>query len=458
MKNLRITTHKFQVLTVLVFALLVKISFAQTAKDTGKFSFSLQQAIDYAIKNQVQMQNAQIDEQIANEKVKETIGIGLPQIGGSLSTQDFLEIPTSLIPAKAFNPSAPPDMYVPVKFGIQYGASAGVEVSQLVFNSDYLVGLQATKTYLELSKKATQRTQIEVKTAVTKAYYAVLLNDERLKLLEANIARIKKLSDDTKILNDNGFVEKIDLDRISVAYNNLITEKEKIQRQMELGNALLKFQMGMNQKATLTVSDKLADIKFQSNISADKIDFEKRVEYSLMQTQKNLAQLQLKQNKLRYLPTAVLFGSGSANAYRSKFDFFDTKKVWYPTILIGGKINVGIFDGFQTHHRIQQAKLNLVKSENNLTMIQQVIELEVASSKANLLNASASLEMHKKNIELAEGIYKASKTKYEQGVGSNLEVMSAETSLKEAQTNYFSALYDALISKVDFDKANGNIK
>jgi len=181
-----------------------------------------------------------------------------------------------------------------VRFGIQYSASAGLDASHLIFSSDYLIGLKATKTFLELTEKAIQRTKIETSVAVAKAYYSVLLNEKRVELVNANVVRLKKLLDDTKVLNDNGIVEKIDVDRGMVAYNNLLTEKEKIQKIMNLGNALLKFQIGMDQMATLSLADKLADIKFTSEFSADKFDYGKRVEYSLMQTQKNVAQLRLK--------------------------------------------------------------------------------------------------------------------------------------------------------------------
>ena len=477
MKKLQVISYKLQVLAAILLSA-VTLSrvegFSQTARDTGKYSFSLQQAIDFAMKNQTQVQNAGYDEQIAKEKVKETVGIGLPQIGGSLSAQDFIDRPTSIFPdfftpavaginqayfgLKPTIPIPPPGPGTAVQFGTQYSSTVGLDAYQMVFNSDYLVGLQASKTFLELSRKATQRTKIDVTVTITKAYYTVLLNAERMKLVDANVARLKKLSEDTKTLNDNGIVEKIDLDRVTVAYNNLLVEKEKIQKLFSLGLSLLKFQMGMDQMATLALTDALADIKFAPDASANKIDYAKRVEYSLMLTQKNISELQLKRNKLHYLPSASLFGSASANAFRDKFDFFDTKQGWYPTTLIGAKINVGIFDGLQTHHRVQQSKLEILKADNNLKMMQQGIDLEMTSAKTNLLNASSSLDTQKKNIELAESIYKITKLKYEQGVGSNLEVMNAETSLKEAQTNYFNALYDALVAKVDYDKANGNIK
>lgn len=456
MKKIQISIPNLLLWTIL--SLSVQSGYSQTKADTGKYAFSLAQAIDFAMKNQAQVQNASLDEQIASQKVKETVGIGLPQINASASAQDFLEIPTSVFPAKAFNPFAADDDYMAVQFGIQYSATAGMDVSQLVFSSDYLVGLQATKTYLELSRKAAQRSRIETSVAVTKAYYTVLLNDERLALLESNLVRLKKLADDTKTLHQNGLVEKIDLDRVTVAWNNLLTEKEKIDKMMVLAQSLLKFQMGMDPAATLQLTDKLADIKFAPQLMADKFDHGRRVEYSLMETQKSAVLLQLKRERMHYLPMAVLFGNASANAYSTKFDFFDTKKGWYPTVLIGGRVSVGIFDGLQTHRRIQQAKLELLKTENQMRMVRQSIDLEISAATANLQNASSSLEIHRKNIALAEDIYKAAKLKYEQGVGSSLEVMNAETSLKEAQTNYFSSLYEALVAKVEYEKATGAIK
>jgi outer membrane protein len=458
MKKLKVISYQLKVTYVLaISATIAGPVFSQNNSATS-FSFSLQQAIDYAMQNQTKVQNAMYDEQIAQNKVKEIRGIGLPQINGSFDVKDFLDIPTTIIPANAFNPLAPKDLLIPVNFGLPYSSSAGIDASQLVFEGSYIVGLQATKVYLDLSRKATQRTKIETVVGVTKAYYSVLLNDERMKLMEANVTRLKKLMDDTKALNDNGFVEKLDLDRITVTYNNLVVEKEKIQRFLDLSTALLKYQMSMDQNASLILTDKIADVKFDSgNVSAEKFDYSKRVEYSLMQTQNAGAKLQLKKDRFGYLPNMVLYGSASLNAMRLKFDIFDFSQKWYPTTVIGAKIGIPIFDGLQKNYRIQQSKLGILKSENDLKFIQQSIDLELASTKATLLNSSSSLETQKKNIELAEDVYRVAKLKYDQGVGSNLEVLNSETALKEAQTNYYNALYDALIAKVEYEKASGAI-
>ena len=427
-------------------------------KDSAAYSFSLAQAIDYAMQNQVNVKNAVIDEALAQKKVNEIMGMGLPQINSSFDVKDFIEIPTSLIPAEIFG--GPPGTFAPVKFGTQYQATGAIDGSQLIFSGDYFLGLKASKVFVELSKRSTERTKIETKVSVSKAYYTVLVNAERMKLMDANIARIKKAMEDTKALLDNGFVEKIDYDRLSVTYNNLMVEQEKVNRLLALGTYLLKYQMGMDINAKLTITDKLDDVTFDvaKEISAQKFDYAKRVEYNLFESQFKLAKLDLRRQRYSYLPYAFAYGSISGSAQRNKFDFTDSKQPWYPTSLIGGKIAMPIFTGLQRNARNQQAKLSVMKAENNMDLIKQSIDLELAMSTTSLQNASSSLETQRLNIKTAEEVYRVSKLKFEQGVGSSFEMITAETSLKEAQTNYFNALFDAIIAKIDFDKANGTLK
>ena len=452
--------------------------FGQNETSSTAYSFSLSQAVEFAIQNQNNVKNALLDEEIARFKVKEITGMGLPQINASFDVKDFFEIPTNVIPnfvspavygtmlAAGLVPNDPSkltsDGYAPLEaqFGTKYQGTVSADASQLLFSGDYFLGLQASKVYRELTTKATQRTKVETNAAVTKAYYTVLVNEERVGLMDANIVRLKKTLDDTKVLFDNGLVEKIDYDRLTVAYNNLTLEREKIERLLKVGLLLLKYQMGMDVGADLTLTDKLADIKldFNSQLSAEKFDYTKRIEYNLFETQQTLAQLDVKRNKFSYLPTAVAYASIGGSALRNTFSIFSTGYGWYPTALIGAKVTMPIFSGFQRNYKLQQSKLSLQKTDNNLDFIKKSIDLELASSTTILQNASVSLENQKKNMVIAEDVFRVSKLKYEQGVGSNMEVIAAETALKESQTNYYNALFDALIAKIDFDKANGNLK
>lgn len=451
MKLLKIKT------IVIALSALPILSFAQST-GTGGSEFTLQAAIDYANKHNANYLNAEIDMKLADYRNKEFIGIGLPQISGSVDLKDYFEIPTSLLPGQFFG--APAGTFIPVKFGTQWNASAGISVSQIIFSSDYLVGLQAAKEFKTLSEKSLTRTKIETNVSVTKAYYNVLINRERLKTLTANIDRIKKIYDDTKALNQAGFVEKLDVDRIELAYNNLLTEKEKVDRLIGLSETMLKFQMGYVVSEPITLTDELKAEQFQdlASIADVKANYTSRPEFSLLESQRKINELDLKRYRYAYLPSLVAYGSYQRNAQRTKFDFFDSEQKWFPIGLIGATLNVPIFSGGQKYYRIQQAKLNLVKTNNTMTYAKSAIDMETSAAAIMYKNAYASLQTQAKNKELAKSIFETTKKKYDAGVGSSLEIITAETALKEAETNYLSAVYDLIIAKTDLDKAQGNIK
>ena len=262
-----------------------------SAQSTAGYIFTLPQAIDYAFKNQAAVLNAQIDEQIAKNTVKQTTGIGLPQVSGSFSFQDFLKLPTSLLPGEFFGD--PAGTYKPVQFGVKYQSVLGLEASQLLFDGSYLVGLQAAKTFKELSIRNSKRTKIETAVAVSKAYYSVLVSNEQLGLLDANLVRLHKSLHDIEAYYKNGLVEKVDVDRLQVLTNNLETERENVVRLLALNTNLLKFQMGMPIEETVALTDELSMEMFDNAIE-EEFSYEKRIEYSTLQTQEQLALLDIK--------------------------------------------------------------------------------------------------------------------------------------------------------------------
>ena len=439
-------------LYLLIFLLSLAFPVLAQQKDTTA-NFSLQEAIAYAQTHQVNILNAKIDEQIAINTVKKTIGIGLPQVSANASFQDFLTVPTSLLPGDFFGA---PGTFVPVRFGVKYNSSVGLEASQLLFDGSYLVGLKASRTFKELSVKNTGRSKIETTVAVTKAYYSVLVSNERLALIDANLERLKKSLNDTEQLFKNGFVEKIDVDRLSVLNNNLLTERENVIRLLALNVNLLKFQMGMTVGSMLTLKDKIGDIKIdQTQVLANGDVYNKRIEYSLLQTQKKLNELDVKRYKSLFLPSLAAFGSTSANYQNDKFsNLYDTR---FPTTVVGLRLSIPLISGGQKLYDLRNAKLESLKTDNNLANLENVINLEVSEAQTTYLNGQKSLENQKRNMDLAKEVLRVTKIKYDQGVGSSLEVTTAETSLKEAENNYINALYDMLINKVNLDKALGNI-
>jgi outer membrane protein len=457
-----------------VLSLTIGSLWAQT--DSLKtYNFNLEQSINYAYEHQTALLNAAIDQKIAASKVRETIGIGLPQISGTADFRDFIQTPKTVIqdfisPAvygvltdngvKDRNgvPIVAPQTFgeFPASFQQKYNSSAGLSVSQLLFSGSYIVGLQASKTFKELSQRAYARTKIETNVAVSKAFYMVLVNNKRIELLDANIKQLKSQLNQTKALFENGFAEKIDADRLSVLYNNLNTEKENVLRSLELGITMLKFQMGMPLENELSINGSIEGVNLnKAEILSDTSAYRNRIEYALSETQIKLNQLDLKRYKSEFLPNLAAFGSSSMQFQNNSFN--KLYKNTYPTTVIGLQLNVPIFSGGQKLQRVKQAEYNVLKSKNDLFKTKNSLNVDIKNSITTYTNSINSLENQQRNLDLANEVLRVSKIKYEQGVGSSIEVTQAQTSLKEAENNYINALYDALISKVDTERAIGKI-
>ncbi|HYV93606.1 MAG TPA: TolC family protein [Chitinophagales bacterium] len=438
----------------ILFFLSSAIVFAQSAT-TDTVHMGLQQCLDYAYEHQNDMKNAQLDAEISQRRSQEYTGIGLPQVSGKADFTDFLKLPTSLIPAEFFG--GEPGTFVPLQFGTQYNATIGATAQQLVFDGRYFLGLKATKALSDLGQKNVKRTKIETAEGVMKAYLTTLITFKRAEELNVNIASFKQTYDNTQALYKSGFVEKIDVDRIAVSYNNLLAEKERTDKFKVLSIYTLKFQMGMDVNQPLALTDTLREADFQSVLqNAATPDINNRIEYQMLLTSKSLAKMNMQQYRFGYLPSLYAIGSVNWQAQRNKFDFFQGGD-WYNTAFVGFTLNVPIFDGFQKARQIQQAKLGMQQNENNILNFQNAMNLQVTSAKASMQNAIQALIVQKSNLDLANEIKTISKKKFELGVGTSLEVTDAETSFKDAQTNYLNALYDAWVARLDLEKSLGTL-
>ncbi len=420
------------------------------------YTMNLPQCIDYAMQNSSTIQNSILDQQIAHRKVQEYLGTGFPQISGNGIVQDYLQIPTTFIPGQFFG--EPAGTYIPLQFGTQYNATGTIQGSQLLADGSFFVGVTAVKTFEELSVKTTQSNKIDLVANVSKAYYTALVAIENIKVIDANLAQLKKLYDDTKAMYGQGFVEKNDMDRASVSYTNELSEREKAQNSIQLAFYLLKYQMGMDVNAYLKPTDSLQNIQVEEVLPiADSVDYNNLITYQLLQTQKSLNILRLKDEKMTGLPSLYFDAAYSQNAQRTAFNFLETDQLWFPTSYVGLLLRVPIYSGFSHERRIQEDKLSVQENDNSLLDLQNAIKLQLRSAKATLANNYTTMDEQKKNKDLAENVFITAKAKYDQGVGSNLEVTEAQTALEQAQTNYLNAVYNSLLAKIDLEKAMGTL-
>ncbi len=430
-------------------------------------SFTLQECIDFAWKNSLAVQNAKIEQLKSQSKVDEIIADGLPQINGSLNYTYNPDIQVQFIPdfispsvygvlvnESLLDPSRFPSEFAtaPVAFGVKQNAVASATLKQLLFDGSFFIGLQAARTYTELYDKQAKQSKIDIAANVSKAYYAVLINKERLLLAEANVIRLDTLRGQTKAMYENGFSEKIDYDRIKVSFNNTKSLRNNLQRMVTISEQLLKFQMGMDVREPIALSENLSsnDIT-QPLANTGENSYGNRIEYSILETQEKLANLDIKRIQSMYLPEVYLNGSLGYNAGAEKVSDFK----WNRFSSFGFTVSVPIFDGLRKMRQIEQAKLTAKQVQLAQQNLQNQVSFEQAQSEAQLTNALSNLESQKENMDLAQEVYRVSKVKYQEGVGSTLEVVNAEASYKEAENNYYNALYEAIVAKIDYDKAVG---
>lgn len=451
---------KFSALVGLFFFFTISTGYSQV--DTVAASFNLEEAISYAFENNDSIKNAILQQQISKARVGEIRAAGLPQVNANASLSKNYIVPTSLLPAVIIpeefrDPGIGPDDFAPVQFSPPYVGNASVELRQLIFDGAYFVGLKAANTYQELATKAAIKSKIDVAEAVTKAYYAALIAQDRIILAEENFRRLDTLLRETKVMYENGFSEKIDVSRIKVQYNNASVDRKKAERAIQISFYLLKFQMGMPVDQLIYIEDNLAQVALDFDETIlDNFKYSDRIEYSQLQTNKTLVELDVKYTKVQYLPKMDVFINLGANVGTSSSEnIFDFSNSWFGNGAFGATLSVPVFDGLRKSYLIQQNKLAVRKLDNTFSTLKNSIDLAIFQSKINLKNNLETLESYSENRQLAQEVTEVAKIKYQEGLGSNIEVVDAEIAYQEAETNYFDALFDAIVAKVELEKALG---
>ena len=419
-------------------------------------SFSIDEAVDYALKNHPTVKNSMVGMQDAELQIKEIKYSGLPQINGQFSYTYNAIVPTQLVDAKNFNPEAQEGEVVKFKFGVPWGGQAGIAINQLIFDATWLVGLRAADTYRLMASQDLTKSKVSVAEHVIKAYYSALVAEQKSTILDLNIARMDSAIYQTEQYLKQGFVEKIDVDRLNVQRNNLITEKQKLSNLISLTYQLLKFQMSYPQDARLSLKETLDNdaVKMIRSLIGEEVNPDNRIEYLQMQTNKKLTLLNIERYQKGALPSVSFSGSLGAGHSNPQFNPFER---WFGSSALTLGVRVPIYDSGLRRVQVERQRLNVIKIDYGMDILKESFKLENEQAKINIKNGFEALDIQSRNMDLAAEVLRVSKIKYQQGLGSNLEVVNAESDLKQAQNNYFSSLYDVLIAKVDLDKAQGKL-
>ena len=440
---------------ILCAVLILTVNAEAQNKTKQVYAFSLEECVTFAKNNNVQVKNSLLAIEAQIQTNREIGAAAFPTIGTNAGVNDFIKIPTSLLPAQIFGGAA--GTYIPVQFGTKYNANYGINFQQLLFDGQVFVALKARASSLQWQKKNAALTEEAIKTNIYKIYYQLSASKTQLNILDANIERLSKLAHDAEVMYKNGFAEKLDVDKVSVQLNNLQTEKIKANNSVAIGFMGLKMLMGMPVNDSLALTEVIDEKSLEKDVLVEN-DFQYgvRKDFQYLSETKKLTEFNVKRYQLGYLPTISFSGSTSKNALRTKFDFFEGGS-WFNTTMVSLNINLPLFNGFARDARLKKTKIELQQIENQLGALKNNIDNEITQAKLNYMSSVATMQFQKKNMQLAETVYQQTKKKFETGTGSNTEISASQADLVTAQNNYMNALYSALIAKVDLLKATGKL-
>lgn len=444
---------------------------AGTVQAQQKYELTVKEAVDLAFKNVIELKNAQLDYKIQEAKNKEILGRALPQLNADVQANHYLKLPTILFPQSdegvyavlkregLLPPTAvaPPPQVSPFSLQQPWNIGVGATLTQLLFQPDVFVGLQARQTSLEYNKALIAQTEDRIRDSAYKRYYAILVAEKQLFFLDESVKRLEKLASEVAEIYKNGFAERLDVDKVQVQLNNLRTTRNVVENAVTLSYAAMKFAIGLSQKDTIVLREELTVQKLKDDILDESFTYESRAEIRALQAAQRLQQLDVKRHKLGFIPTVALTGNYSVNGMGQQF-FTESSTYWYKSAFVGMNVNVPLFTGFQRKYRIEQARLSLEKVTNTIDNVKQAIDFEQVVTKESLKNALLQLDAQEQNLELAQKVYNATVIKFQNGLGSSLEVLQADTEYQTAQSNYFNALYNATVARISYQYSLGKLQ
>lgn len=424
---------RFLLLIFLIFS--IKI-FSQNKTET--LLLTIDKAKELAIQNNTKVINSRIDVDIAKKKVWETTAIGLPQVNGSIAYQNIL----SELPTLSFGPGPA------IEVGEKQNATYSLTASQLVFSGPYIIGLQASKTYKELSQRALISSELDIKEAVTQSYYLVLIAKKNLEILNQNKDNIQKIVKETEAILKAGLTDETNLDQLNLNFLNIENAISSLKRQYEISLNLLKYNIGLPLEKEIELAENFESLLSNVNSSGfDSISFnvENNISFQLLETQEKLSNLSLRREKTELLPSISAFATYQQLHKEPQINFT-------PKTLVGVNVSIPVFGSGMKISKIQQAKLELEKSKNNKYQISQGLQINYLQARQEYISADEKFKNETKNKDFAEKIYNNTLIKFKEGIASSMELTQAQTQLLTSQSNYFNALFELLNAKNKLDK------
>ncbi|MFD3001533.1 TolC family protein [Pontibacter toksunensis] len=429
-------------------------AFAQAPAAGPAKELTLQESIQYALSNNQDVKKATYDEQIAAQVIRETKSVGLPQVTASGGLDYFPALPTQILPGAL---AGQPGEDIPVQFGKDYNVKGNVQLTQLLFNKSYFVGLQAAKTTQDLYQLRKEMVKEDLIYNIGTAYLQALQTKEQFNTIEANLERLTQLERIMQLQYENDLVKKVDVNRIKVSRINLQNQQQSLSTVFEQQKNYLKFFIGMPldqeialQDATISLEKVLPGTVDAATAATRKIQFQ------LLNTQKQLTSLQEKNIKAGYYPSLAAYGQYGYQTQRN--ELFDSSIPYFKSSVVGLQLNIPIFDGFKKDAQVKQAQLEQKKLEQDLNKFTENTSATLTNAISQLQNSEDTIEAQQQNVKLAQEVYDTTNQLYKEGLSPLTDLLEAEVQLREARTNLNNEVLKFKIAQLNYLQATGELE
>jgi outer membrane protein TolC len=360
---------------------------------------------------------------------------------------------TTLLPGEIIGQ---PGIYVPVQFGQQFNATWGVQISQLIFNASYFVGIQTAKLGERISAESLEKTSLDTKTSVISTYYLILVSEESLRILDENRKNLEETLKSTRAMFEVGMAEETDVDQMVSTVSSVDNTRRSMERNLEISFNLMRFQLGLDPETeielTQTLDDILAEVDVLSLNSQD-FNIQNNIDYRLLGSQVEMSELALKMQKSAVLPSLAGFYTYNKNGMGNELNDLQ----WFPNSMIGVQLSVPIFASGERYSKIRRAQFDLEKARTSKSLVSDQLLLEEKQLRYNLINSNEQFQSQKENVEVAKRVYASVENKFRQGVASSLDLTQSNGNYLDAENNYINALMNLLNSKLELDKLLNNL-
>lgn len=436
----------------ILFISVTLISWLTMAQEQPKeaYSFTLEEAVAFAMENNYTAINATRDLTDAQKQKWETIAAGLPQINGNINYQNQLKQPVQVIPAEIFG--GEPGTFTEVVFGTKQSATATATLTQLIFDGSYIVGVQAAKTFVDYTQNTKEKSDLEVRKSVVEAYGNLLLAKESVLILEKNKTTLEKNLYETEKIYENGLGDEESVDQLKITLASIDNQLKNAIRLQDITLQMFNLIVGLPIETQTTLSeslDGLTQSQIDFNLLETPFAIENNVDFKLMNNLNEQRSLELKLAKSKALPSINGFVNYGASSFSNEFNFLSNEADWFDSSILGIEMNIPIFSSFKRSASTQRAKIALEKAKTQMTETRQQLRLQWEKAKSDYILAIEEFNTAKDNLSLAERIENKNQIKYSEGLATSFELRQAQTQLYDTQQQYLQSMVNVINQKTE---------